>query len=79
MDITLTPTQAVRVKKLIWKYKTEPYLYEPLKSKDTETSVSCSLDEENISSESPGISRNENMEDWLVFQFITYIEHRFYF
>ena len=55
-------------------YKTEPYLYEPLKSKDTETSVSCPPDGENSSSESQGISNNENMEDWLVFHFITCIE-----
>ena len=59
-------------------FKTEPYLYKPLKRKDTGTSLSCLQNEENSSSESQGISSNENMEDWLVVQFITYIKGRLY-
>ena len=40
--------------------------------------MSCSQEEENSSSESQGISSNENMEEWLVVQFITYIKGIFY-
>ena len=52
--------------------KTDIFICELFKSKVTEISVNCLPDKKGSSSESHGISRNRNTEDWLLLHFIIF-------